>query len=403
MAQLLKMALRDLGRNKRRSILSALAVSVGVALLLLMAAIVSGEMRGALQNTIQLQSGHLQIRAASYDENKVSLKWEDLIASPQTIVAKLENIPQVAAASPRLFASGIVTLGENSRGVQVVGVDPNSATSDPFRVGLVAGQFIQADDREGVVVGKPLAEKFKLKVGDKVSLLINKSDGGVDEQIFFVRGIYTTNTSGYDENTLFMPLTKAQTFAGAENHASTIFIMLKDREQAEAVAAALQTTQYKILTWREMNALIVQTEDFSRAYMMVLYLIVLAITATVVSNTLIMAVFERTREIGVLTAIGMKSLRVMAMFLTEATFLATGGVVGGLILGGVAVAYFTTYGIYIGDMGITGMLMSDTIYAYLTVSDTIMLSIAAYVVTLIASIYPATVAARMEPVEALHG
>ncbi len=403
MIQLFKMAFRDLGRNKRRSFLSALAVAVGMSLLLLMAAVLSGEMRGAMQNTIQLQSGHLQIRAAKYDESKVSMAWEDLIPAPQKMIEKLMTVPHVKAATPRLIASGIISLGENSRGAQVIGIDPNSAANRIFRQGIVAGDFLKADDREGIIIGKPLAEKFHLNVGDKVNLLINTSDGSVDEQLFIVRGLYTTNTTGYDENTVFMPLAKAQTFSGADDHASLIFILLDDRENAEVVAAALQSSNYQVLTWRKMNEMIVQTEDFAGAYMSVIYLIVLAVTATVVTNTLVMAVFERTREIGVLSAIGMRGRRIMAMFLAEAALLATGGVLGGLILGGMLVAYFTKYGFYIGNMGLTGFLINDTIYAALTVSDTVNLAVVAYLVTLIASLYPAMLAARMNPVEALHG
>lgn len=403
MTQLFKMAFRDLGRNIRRSLLSALAVSVGMSLLLLMASILEGEMRGAIQNTIELQSGHLQVRSLNYDENKVSLKWEDLIENPRGVAGQIESVPQVVAATPRLFASGIISLGENSRGVRVIGIDPNSAASNPFRGGLVAGYFIKSDDREGIIIGKPLAEKFNLQVGDKVSLLVNKSDGDVDEQLFLVRGIYTTNTTGYDESTVFMPIEKAQSFTGAGDHATVIFIMLQDREQAGVVAAALYSASLQTVTWRKMNELIVQTEDFANAYMAVLYLIVLGITATVVMNTLVMAVFERTREIGVLSAIGMKGAHIMAQFLVEGALIATGGVLGGLILGGLLVMYFAEYGFYIGNMGITGILMQDNIYAYLTLSDTVSLTITAYVVTLVSSLYPAVLAARMEPVDALHG
>lgn len=403
MTQLFKMAFRDLGRNKRRSLLSALAVSTGMGLLLLMAAVVSGEMRGAVQNTIKLQSGHLQIRAESYDENKVSLKWEDLIANPDQIIEQIETLPQVTVATPRLFASGIVTLGDNSRGVQVIGIDPASEANQPFRQGLIGGEFLASDDRQGILVGKPLADKFKLNVGDKVSLLVNTSNGDVDEQLFEVRGIYTTNNFSYDESTVFMPLAKAQTITGAENRASIIFILLQDRDQAEAVAAALQSPGYKILTWQKMNELIVQTEQFAGAYMIVLYLIVLGITATVVTNTLVMAVFERTREIGVLAAIGMKGRRIMTQFLAEAALIATGGVIGGLIFGGLLVAYAAKYGFFIGNMGLTGILLGDTIYAYLTVQDAVSLTLATYIITLIASLYPAVLAARLEPVEALHG
>jgi ABC-type lipoprotein release transport system permease subunit len=115
-----------------------------------------------------------------------------------------------------------------------------------------------------------------------------------------------------------------------------------------------------------------------------------------------MAVFERTREIGVLAAIGMKGVRIMLQFLAEAALLATGGVVGGLIIGILAFAYFNRYGFYIGNFGISGMLMGDTIYAYLTLQSVISLTIVTYVITLVASLYPAIMAARLEPMEALH-
>ena len=403
MTQLFKMAFRNLGRNRRRSLLSALAVAIGLALLLLIAAIINGEMGGALKNSIQLQSGDLQIRAISYDENKVSLDWKDLVASPQQVIDQLKAIPQVTVATPRLFATGILTRGENSRGVQVIGIDPASPANQIFRRGLLSGTFLTPDDREGILVGKPLADKFGLKIGDQISLLVNTSNGDVSTQLFNVRGIYTTSTSSYDEGTVFMPLLKAQTITGAKNHASTIIIMLKNRDQADAVAVALKSPGYQVLTWRTLNQLIVQTEDFANAFKYFIYLIVLGITATVVTNTLIMAVFERTREIGVLAAIGMKGGRIMAQFLTEGGLIAIGGLIGGLILGALANAYFGRFGISVASARVTGILMRDTIYADPTLRDTIALTIVTFVVTLIASVYPAVLAAQMEPVEALHG
>lgn len=406
MFQLFKMAFRDLGRNKRRTILSALAVSFGMAMLLLMSSVLEGEMRGALLNTIQLHSGHLQIRGLNYNENKISLKWEDLIKNPQALIETVTaQIPQVTAATPRLNASGIVTRGENSKGVQVIGIDPDSVANDIYRQGVIAGEFITSEDREGILVGKPLADKLGLSVGNQVNLLVNTSNGDVDEQLFTIRGIYSTNTFGYDESTIFMPLAKAQTITGAENRASLIFIMLEDREQADAVVEAMKSSSYEVITWRDMNAMIVQMEDFATAYMTIFYLIVLGITATVVSNTLVMSVFERTREIGILAAIGMKGRRILAQFLTEAALIATGGVIGGLILGGSLAAYFGHYGfpMDISKFGLTGILINDRIYTYLTLNDAIYLAILAYIVTLIASLAPARMASRMEPVEALHG
>ncbi|HSR19289.1 MAG TPA: ABC transporter permease, partial [Anaerolineales bacterium] len=371
-------------------------------LLLLMASFVAGEMRGAMENTIQLQSAHVQVRAETYEEEKVSLDWKNLVSDPQQLVEQLQEIPQVTLATPRLFASGIITLGEQSRGVQVIGIDPDSAAIARFRQGLLRGEFLQAGDRAGVLIGMPLASKLKMDVGDEVNLLVNRADGSVVEQPFTIRGVYSTQTSSYDENTLFLPLSKAQAFTGAQDHASTILLYLEDRDQAEAVAAALRTPGYKVLTWREMNELIVQFEDFAGGYFVVLYLIVLGITSTVVTNTLVMAVFERTREIGVLAAIGMKRRGILLQFLAEAALLATGGVIGGLALGALVVWYFATVGFNIVGFGISGILLGDTIHAYLTVDNMIQLGVLTYVVTLVAALYPAMLAARLEPIEALH-
>jgi len=403
MGNLFKLAYRNLGRNKTRSLLSALAVGVGMSLLLLMVSVLEGEMRGALQNTIRLQSGHLQIRPASYDENKISLKWEDMIAEPGQLVEQIETLPQVTVATPRLIAGGILTLSDESKGVQILGIEPDSAANQPFRDGMTAGEFLRADDREGILIGQLLADKLNLKVGDTVNLLVTTSNGDVNEQLFTIRGVYSTRTPGFDEGTLLMPLAKAQAITATENHASTIFVLLQDSDQAEAVAQALQSDSLKVLTWREQNDFVVMFEDYANAFFVILYLIVLGITATVVTNTLVMAVFERTREIGILSAIGMKARGIMAQFLAEAALLATGGVVAGLIIGGVMVYFAAVKGFYIGDFGITGVLFEDRIYAYFTWANTINLAIVTYIITLIALLYPALLAARMEPVEALHG
>ena len=104
MMQLIKMAFRDLGRNRRRSFFSALAVSVGLMILMLMSAVVNGEMGSAIQGAILLETGHIQVRSASYDENKSSLKWQDLVLNPDQIAAQIAALPQVQAATPRLLS-----------------------------------------------------------------------------------------------------------------------------------------------------------------------------------------------------------------------------------------------------------------------------------------------------------
>jgi len=404
MIQLLKLAFRNLGRNRRRSFFSALAMGVALALLLMMASFIQGEMGDAIDLAIRLQSGHLQVRAASYDEAKTSLKWEDLIENPDQVAGRVASIGPVDVATPRLYASGFVTTRDESAGVRVVGIDPLSAANAPYRDGMVEGEFLTPDDRQGVLIGWALAQRLDLSAGDKVNLSVNTSSGEVDEQQFTVRGIYNTGTSGFDSLTVFLPLAKAQAFTGAENRASTVFVLLKGTAQTDAVIAALQAPGYKVLTWQDMNELLVQTEALSATYMSFFYLIVLGIAATVIVNTQIMSVYERTREIGILSAIGMRGRRLMAIFLAESGLLAVGGILLGLVIGGIVIAYLTRYGFPLdfSGFGITGMLYADKMYTQLTVRDAVNLTVMTFIVTLLAGIYPAVLASRMEPVEALR-
>jgi ABC-type lipoprotein release transport system permease subunit len=402
MMQTLKMAFRDLGRNRRRSFFSALAVAIGLALLILMSSVITGEMGSAVESSIRLQSGHIQIRSANYDENKSSLQWEDLVENPQQIAEQIGKVSQVKAATPRLFASGFLSTVNESAGVRIYGIDPQSVANDPYREGMLEGNFLTADDREGLLLGKPAADKLHLKVGDTVNLSVNTSNGDVQEQIFTVRGIYSTDTYGFDVSTVFLPIAKVQALTQTENHASTIFVLLNDTADTDQIVASLQVNNLEVVTWRDMNKLIVEFETMANSYIAFFYLIILAITASVIINTLIMSVYERTREIGILGAIGMRGGRILWLFLSESALLAVGGVLLGIVLGWLAVYAFNVNGFFIGNMGLNGFLVSDTIRARLTMDKVINLSIMTFVVTLLAGLYPAVMASRMQPVEALR-
>jgi ABC-type lipoprotein release transport system permease subunit len=404
MLNLFKLAYRDLLRNRRRSLFSALALGMGIGLLLMIAATVEGEMRGSLESSINLQTGHLQIRAKDYNPDKNSLAWEDLVDDPDRIASQISMVTGVKIATPRLISSGIVNFGDKTNGVAVLGIDPGSVANAPFRSGLSEGDFIGSDDRDSILIGKELAKKMGISLHDNIQLLVNTSDGSVNEQSFNVKGIFNSGVPAYDETTTFLPLSKAQAITGVEKRASTILVLLNDREMTDVVAASLKSDKYSIVTWKEQNEMVVQTEEFAHGYMVIINLIVLAITATVIVNTLVMAVFERTREIGILSAIGMKSTRIMGMFIIESFLLALLGTLIGFIIGGVLVWYSTNVGFYIGNMGIrSGFLLGERIYGYLTMQDTVSLTITAFVVTMLAALYPAILAARMEPVKALHG
>jgi len=385
MLQLWRIAYRDLRRNKRRSILTLIAVALGMGLLVTLSGLVEGEIAGALENSIRLQTGHLQVREESYDEDKVSLKWEDLLANAPELAVQVQALPGVRAATPMLWASGILHA--------------------PIRESLVAGQFLSPDDRSGILIGQQLAKSLGLAEGSQISLLVNTADEQPDEAIFTIRGLYNTGVPSYDESTIFLPLAKAQAFTRTEGRASAIFVLLHRQEDADAIAATLRAPQLEVLTWRDLNQLFLSTIEVSMSFMYLMYLIVLAIVAVVIANTLLMSVFERTREMGILAALGMKGRQILAMFLLEAGTLGIVGIALGILLGSLGVLYLATVGLDVGvEAGVASasFALSSTIYARFAPSAMAGLSIAGLVITLLASLYPAWFAARMEPIDALR-
>jgi ABC-type lipoprotein release transport system permease subunit len=405
MWQLLKIAYRDLLRNRRRSLLTLVAIAVGVSLLVFISGFIQGAITDSIENNIRLQTGHLKIRAASYDEDKVSLAWEDLLDNPEELAAQVRGLDGVEAASPVLWASGIVSTREESVGVRVFGIDPLSDVHARIRDGLAAGEYLQPDDRSGVLLGQRLAESLGVTVGDQISLLVNTADEAPDEATFTIRGLYATGVPVYDDTTIFLPLSKAQAFTHTEGRASMILVLLKDRELADGLAEALRTPGYTVLTWREMNQVILQAIQAGMGMLYIMYLVVLMVVAVVIANTLLMSVFERIREMGILSALGMKGREILLMFLVEAGLLGAVGVVLGVVLGSLGVFYLSRVGWHLGDMATmttVSAAYSDTMYARFAPAETIAVAIAAMVIILLASLYPARFAARLQPVDALR-
>jgi ABC-type lipoprotein release transport system permease subunit len=399
------MAFRNLGRNRRRSILTLIAVALGIGLLVVLASFVKGELDATLRNSIRLQTGHVQLREESYEKEKLSLLWEDLLENPGDLAGEAEALERVRVATPILWANGILGTAEESVGLRVVGIDPRSQAYGPFREGLVAGQFLDAEDRRGILIGEGLAKSLNLSVGSDVSLLVSTANQQSDEAIFTVRGLYNTGVPVHDETTVLLPLDKAQAFTRAEDRASAIWMLLYDSEEAEEVVAALQRPQFEVVTWRELNFALLNAVEQSMGIMYLMYLVMLAVVGVIVANTLLMAVFERTQEMGILAALGMKGRQILTMFLLEAGTLGVLGILLGILVGGAGVLYLATVGVNIGDLtqvAYSDMALPSTIYAEFAVQETILLSMASLAITILASLYPAWLGARMEPAEALR-
>ena len=405
-------AYRDLGRNKRRSSLTLVAVALGMGLLIVMSGLIKGAVDGSVENAIRLQTGHLQVRAASYDEEQVSLEWKDLLSDPDELAAQIRAMAGVRLATPVLWANGMLTGGDESVGVQVFGIDPLSEFYAPIREAMVAGAFLAPDDRSGLLMGQRLANSLGLSVGDRISLVVSTADQQPDEALFTIRGLYSTGVASYDETRVFLPLTKAQAFTQTKGHASAIVVLLDRQEDADATAAALrasgqQTQELRTLTWRDLNQVLLQAMDASAVFLDMMNLVVLAVVAIVIANTLLMAVFERAREMGILAALGMKGRQILSMFLLEAGTLGLAGIVLGLILGGLGIVYLATVGLPIGEAAAAGeasnmITYGNVLYARFSLPDTVSLSIAGLAITLLGALYPAWFAARLEPIEALR-
>src|SRR5512139_2729055 len=406
LSKLWTIAYRDLGRHRRRSIFTLLAVALGLGLLLTMNGLISGVVAGSLANSIRLRTGHVQIRPASFQEDQLSLQSKDLLPNPDELVAKAQALSEVKAAAPVLWSSVILNTIDQSAGVQLMGIDTTSALYDPIRAGVVAGAWLAPDDRDGILIGRLLAEELGVGAGQKVNLTLVNADGRPDEGTFTIRGLFSTGIPSYDQSAVFMPLDKAQAFTGSGNRASLIMILLNNQNDADKVAAALGGSGAAALTWSDLNRFFVETMGTAMSFYVILDLIVILIVAVIIVNTLLMSVFERVREMGILAALGMKGRQIRLMFLLEAATLAVIGIAVGMVIGAASVAYLATTGIPIGDkmaaVAGSNFALSATMYGRFEVNSFINLSLATLIVVILASLYPAWYAARLEPVEALR-
>lgn len=274
----------------------------------------------------------------------------------------------------------------------------------PIRQGLVAGAFLTPDDRSGILLGKRLADDLGITVGDTVSLTVIDASGQPSEAIFTLRGVFESGVAIYDEAAAMMPLARAQTLAGTGDRASVVFILLDNQDTADSVAAALSSPTVTALTWKELNAFFIDTMQTAMSFYIILDGIVMLIVAVIVANTLLMAVFERIREMGILAALGMKGRQIMQMMLIEAAILSFFGIFFGVVIGIGGVMLLAQNGIPLGESATVAstIALGNVMRARLVPETIFWLSVWTLIVALLASLYPAWFAARLEPVKALH-
>lgn len=401
----LAMAYRSVVRNGRRSALTALAVALGLVVVMLMAGLIEGMVANSLADNIRVSTGHLQIRNINYDVDKASLLAKDLLRDGEALALEAEALNGVESAAPVLWTGGLLSTPSESIGIEVVGINPEDAFHAPIREGIVGGEYLNSDDRGRILVGKVLADQMELTVGQRVSLATSNASGAGQEGIFTVAGLVDTGFPGIDQNRVILPLAQAQSFSGVGDRVSGLILVLQDQEQAENMAAQFRGQDMQVETWRDLNGILLDSVEAGLVFYYVIYIIVFLTVAVIIANTLLMSVFERTREIGILASLGMSGGQIMTLVLFEAIILAVFGVLVGLVLGMGAVSYLAVVGISLpvetASM-IEGMAIGTTMKGGYAPEQFVILSLLLLAVVALVSLYPAWYASRLEPVEALH-
>ena len=398
-------AYRNLVRNARRTGLTALAVALGLVVVMAMSSLIEGMVSSMVADNIRMSSGHLQLRDESYESDKASLLSRDLLQDGETLAVQIEALPEVQSAAPVLWSGGLLGTAQESVAIEIVGIDPDDAFHAPVRKGITAGEFLKRDDRGRILIGQGLANEMGITVGRRVSIAASNANGVGQEGIFTVVGLVDTGFPSIDQNRVILPLAQAQSFSGVGNRVSSIILMLHDQEDAAVVATKLAGPDTQVLTWEELNRLILESVENGLIFYYVLYGIVFLAVAVIIANTLLMSVFARAREIGILSSLGMKRGEITLLFLIEGILLALLGIALGWVLGLAVVAYMTYVGFSVPAETaslIEGFAFGTTLKGGFAPDQFAILSLLLLVIVSLVSLYPASFAAKMEPVEALH-
>ena len=399
-----KIAWRNLWRNKRRSVIILISIVVGVVALVISDTLYTGMMNQALTNGIGLHVGHIQIHRKGYHDNP-SVKLT--IDRPAEVEAVLKNDPAVLHYSPRVLTFGILSSSYNSSGVNIVGVQPETERQVTLiHKFIIKGRYLDGDPRE-VLVSEEIARKLEVDLGDKVVAMASRKDGSVGSDVFRITGIYRSFSAEHDKVTIYVPLAAAQRLLGLDGAVSEIVVTIRDVHAATAVRDRLRQklpAAYEVLSYRDAVPLLVYESEMFSEWMWIYYLIIGIALIFGIVNTMLMAVFERIQEIGVLKAIGMPDGKVMGMIVLESTILGLVGTALGMGIGLLIYWPLTHTGV---DLSIFSASLATfgvgaVIYPAFELRILISVLVSVPVVAVVGALYPAFKAVRFEPVEAMR-
>ncbi|HEX6735236.1 MAG TPA: FtsX-like permease family protein [Azonexus sp.] len=399
----LQLALRNLARNRNRTLVAMLTVAGGVIAFLLAGGFINWVFDDMREATIRSQLGHIQIVRPGYFEKGIADPYAFLLPGTSSEEERLRTTTGVATVTPRLAFSGLASFEDVTVGFSGEGIDPVRERPISTRITIKEGRDLQAIDEATAIVGEGLARTLGVKPGDTIVLLATAANGSANAIEVTVAGTFFTIYKDYDDTALRLPIPLARKLMRVDG--ATTWVTLLERTETTAATvdtlrAGLPRDSFQVIPWTELadfyNKVVVL---FSKQVDVVKIIIGLIIILTI-SNTQTMSVLERTTEIGTTLAIGLRSSEVLRLFLLEGALI---GIVGGVL--GIALGYLLAAGISaIGipmppppgmARGYTGQILISSPLAI----DAMLLALAT---TLIASIMPAWKASRMNIVDALR-
>lgn len=419
---LLKLAFRNIFRFKRRTLITFCSVSVGLALLIIIICLMNGIDKQSISNIINCQTSHLKVFQKGYFDKRDDLPMNITIADPERIRALIKDVPGVVATESRvLFGTGLIKGADElpCLGVAVQpGLDPGLFN---IKESMIAGEWLEPGD-DKMLVGKDLAEDIELSVGDIVTVrMITSSDkddfswNAVDME---VKGIFESGNPTVDGGRIIIPLARAMDSLGLENEVTEIVVRLDNdddntiltaQNRINEILASNEKDEFEVVTWKDLAGTFLAISEMKTQRSGMIVIIMLIIASMGIINTMLMAVFERTREIGMLAALGMKKGEIMKLFIFEGGFIGAIGALLGCVLGGLATWYLEVEGWSITAFGETFQKISeaaypvkDVYYADLTMDVLVMTFIFGVAISVLASAYPAWKAAKLNPTEALR-
>jgi len=381
-----------------------ISVAVGIVATLLTETLSMGMMLQMLENQIGSHVAHLQVHRKGFEANQVV---QNYLPGRAKVERVLRDTPEVEHYSERVISFGLISSASSSSGVTIVGIDPQREEKvTTIERSLVAGQYLSSKRNE-VVVGKKLAEKLGVGIGDKIVAMATALDGHIGSDVFRIVGLYQSFSSEFDKIYIYIPLAEAQEMLALDGDVSEVAIILRNRDQLDRVQQELQRelgSSYEVLTYPEILPFLVLQLDLFQESMFVFYAIIGIALIFGIINTMLMSVFERMTEFGVLKAIGMRNARLVVMILLEALLLGAIGTAGGFVIGYILYLPLSHSGINLSmfSASLNSFGVGAIIYPVLTVEGVLNALLIIPLIAVLGAIYPALKAARFRPVAAIR-